>query len=138
MNLILHPPEYLKGAFIRLPASKSIANRALIIRALCAEHFRIFPLSWASDTRELVHALKKSGRVLQVGEGGTTYRFLTALLSLRPGERTLLAGPQMRQRPVKPLVDALRQLGAEISYIEKRVFPRCELWANPWPGAGWT
>ena len=61
--------------------------------------------------------------VFDVGMAGTTFRFLTALFSITEGERTLTGSERMKQRPISPLVDVLRKLGAEIHYLEKEGFP---------------
>jgi 3-phosphoshikimate 1-carboxyvinyltransferase len=112
----------LNGKF-NLPASKSISNRLLIIKVLAQSEFRISNLSDSDDTRLLQKALSFKSNVIKVGNAGTAFRFLTALLSMRPGEWILTGSKRMKSRPVGILVDALRTLGADISYLENEGFP---------------
>lgn len=106
-----------------LPASKSLSNRALVIRALAPEPFPIYHLAEADDTQRLEQLLDSQAEVLDAGPAGTTYRFLTALLAFRPGVQILTGTERMKQRPIGELVDALRRLGAHIEYLEKDGFP---------------
>jgi 3-phosphoshikimate 1-carboxyvinyltransferase len=124
-KMIVAPPagRIAKGK-VRLNGSKSIANRVQVIRALCGEHFDIQNLSNADDTLTLEGLLASSETVLDAGAGGTTYRFLTAYLATRTGEEHLLTGSKrMLERPIGILVDALRLLGADITYIENEGYP---------------
>lgn len=119
------PPEngVIRGN-ITLNGSKSIANRALIIRALTHEGFQIDNLSNADDTRILDELLKSDSNILDAGAGGTTYRFLTAYLSTCEGREVVLTGSErMQERPIRLLVDALRDLGADITYENNEGFP---------------
>lgn len=108
---------------INLPASKSESNRLLIIRALTKKPFPINNLSDADDTVILDDLLKSTNDVLNCGSGGTTFRFLLALLALKGERKLLTCSPQLKLRPVKPLVDALIKLGANINYAETEGFP---------------
>jgi 3-phosphoshikimate 1-carboxyvinyltransferase len=109
---------------IVLNGSKSICNRALIIRSLCEEDFEIKNLSNAVDTVSLDRLLKSEENVLDAGAAGTTYRFLTAYLATQSDREVVLTGSQrMKQRPIKILVEALQKLGADISYMENEGFP---------------
>jgi len=119
---ISHPNGIIKGEF-NLPASKSISNRLLIIQVLAQPEFSISNLSESEDTRLLVNALSFKNSVIKVGNAGTAFRFLTALLSFRPGEWILTGSNRMKNRPVGILVDALRILGANITYLENEGFP---------------
>ncbi|MCC7233403.1 MAG: 3-phosphoshikimate 1-carboxyvinyltransferase [Bacteroidia bacterium] len=105
-----------------LPFSKSISNRILIIRALCGGVFQIRNLSTAGDTVLLERLLNTDQRVLDSGNAGTVFRFLTAYAALRLPGRIISGNERLRQRPVAPLVNALRTLGAEIEYTEKEGF----------------
>lgn len=118
----------LSGA-VRLPGSKSISNRALIIRSLCDESFEISNLSTAQDTANLHELLIENPSVFDVGPAGTSFRFLTALLAFRNGEQILTGSERMKQRPIAPLVNALRQMGATIEYLEKEGFPPLKIGA---------
>ncbi len=117
-----HPGGPLNG-HIELTGSKSIANRALIIRALTEGDFPIHRLAAADDTVRLERLLASTDEVLDAGPAGTTFRFLTGYLSRRPGYQTLTGSQRMKERPVGILVDALRELGADIEYLEKEGYP---------------
>lgn len=116
------PPGPLRGA-IALSGSKSISNRVLIIRALCPQSFPVKGLADAKDTRLMQGLLDSGEAVLDAGAAGTTFRFLTALLSLREGTQVLTGTERMKQRPIGVLVEALRSLGADIEYLEKEGYP---------------
>ncbi|MDK2977434.1 MAG: 3-phosphoshikimate 1-carboxyvinyltransferase [Bacteroidales bacterium] len=124
MKIEIKAPVKQNDKIIHLPASKSISNRLLIIRALCEEDFNIYNLSKSNDTRVLINALNHlSVPVIDIGAAGTAMRFLTAFLSITPGERILTGSERMKQRPINILVDILRDLGAKIDYLEKDGFP---------------
>ncbi len=108
---------------VSLAGSKSISNRALIIRALCEKNFPIQHLANARDTELLLQLLESGEPVRDAGAAGTTFRFMTAFLSGQPGEQILTGTERMKQRPIGLLVDALRQLGADITYLEKEGYP---------------
>ncbi len=104
---------------VNLTASKSESNRVLIIRALCEEFFPIHNLAAAKDTETMITLLADEGSVKDVGPAGTTMRFLTAYYANTPGTWTLTGSERMKNRPIAILVDALKQLGAKIEYLEK-------------------
>jgi 3-phosphoshikimate 1-carboxyvinyltransferase len=112
----------LKGS-IQLPGSKSITNRVLIIKALCEDDFALTNFSQSEDSVTLLQLINSTEQVLDAKDGGTTLRFLTAFLAIHEGDVTLTGSERMQQRPIGPLVDALRQLGAEIEYKSKEGFP---------------
>lgn len=122
MYELSHPGTPLKG-HIELTGSKSIANRALIIRALTDGSFPIHRLAAADDTVRLERLLASEEEVLDTGPAGTTFRFLTGFLSRRPGHQVLTGSQRMKERPIGILVDALRELGADIEYTEKEGYP---------------
>lgn len=107
---------------IDLPASKSISHRALIINALCKDGGTIENLSDCDDTVVLERALQCHSGTIDVGASGTALRFLTAYLATKNGSFTLTGSPRLLQRPIAPLVDALRTLGADIQYLENDGF----------------
>jgi 3-phosphoshikimate 1-carboxyvinyltransferase len=121
-QLLSHPNPTLTGR-IALTGSKSIANRALIIRALTPGGFPIHRLAAADDTVRLERMLSSNDEVLDAGPAGTTFRFLTGYLSRRPGHQVLTGSQRMKERPIGILVDALRKLGADIEYTEKEGYP---------------
>jgi 3-phosphoshikimate 1-carboxyvinyltransferase len=112
----------IKGT-INLDGSKSISNRALIIRSLCEKDFDISYLSTSKDTTTLQSLLNSKEEVLNAGAAGTTFRFMTAYLSLQKGTQILTGSDRMKQRPIGVLVDALRKLGANIEYLENEGYP---------------
>lgn len=110
-------------AQINLPSSKSIANRALILNALSNKAYPIQNLSESDDTKVLHNALQLNGQTVDIGHAGTAMRFLTAFLSQVKGSWVLTGSDRMKQRPIKVLVDALLQLGAQITYVDQDGYP---------------
>ena len=102
-----------------LPASKSISNRLLIMGAVCGGAVEAENLSTSDDTRYLREALKSGKREIWLGHAGTALRFGLAWAAVTPGERFLHGSARLSERPVAPLVEALRSLGADISCPEK-------------------
>ncbi|WP_279086672.1 3-phosphoshikimate 1-carboxyvinyltransferase [Bacteroides acidifaciens] len=122
MRYRLSAPSAIK-ATIQLPASKSISNRALIINALAESNCIPDNLSDCDDTRVMIKALTQDEETIDIMAAGTAMRFLTAYLSVTPGERIITGTTRMQQRPIQILVNALRELGAEISYTNNEGFP---------------
>jgi 3-phosphoshikimate 1-carboxyvinyltransferase len=116
----------LKGK-IELPGSKSISNRVLIIRALAKTYFDIEGLSEADDTAIMQSALERNDMITDVGPAGTAMRFLTAYYASQPGEKVLTGSDRMKQRPIGTLVNALRALGASITYLDKEGYPPIQI-----------
>lgn len=114
--------QTIKGE-ITLSGSKSISNRALLIRALCSECFEILNLSDSDDTVTMENLLNSNSDVLDAHHAGTTFRFLTAYLSTQDGTQVLTGSERMQQRPIKALVDALNFLGADITYTKNEGYP---------------
>ena len=108
---------------VNLTASKSESNRVLIIRALCEDYFPIHNLAAAKDTETMVNLLADKGTIKDVGPAGTTMRFLTAYYANTPGSWILTGSERMKNRPIAVLVDALKELGAKIEYLEKEGCP---------------
>jgi 3-phosphoshikimate 1-carboxyvinyltransferase len=125
------PPSGPVKERITLPASKSISNRLLVIKALSEIDFRIINLSESRDTLILEQALhlisdRTSGIdpiTIDVADAGTPMRFLAALLSITPGKWLLTGNQRMQERPIGALVEALRALGAIIDYATLEGFP---------------
>jgi 3-phosphoshikimate 1-carboxyvinyltransferase len=119
------------AAEIRLTGSKSESNRALILEALSNGRVRVENLSEAADTvtlKALVTELAAGGHglsELNVGPAGTAMRFLTAYTAIKgiPAPVTITGSERMKQRPIGILTDALRTLGANISFPENNGFP---------------
>ncbi len=108
---------------IQLPSSKSISNRALIINALAGGMHRPDNLSDCDDTQVMIRALNEGGDTIDIMAAGTAMRFLTAYLSVTPGSRVITGTARMKQRPIQVLVNALRELGADIAYAANEGFP---------------
>ena len=124
MDLQLTAPQRV-SASLALPKSKSISNRALLIAALCDGAPQVLHPALCDDTAVMIEALsRQEGGTINVGAAGTAMRFLTAYFATREGITVTLDGVErMRQRPIGPLVDALRQLGARIDYLGKEGYP---------------
>ena len=113
----------LQNVVVSLPASKSISNRALIIYALSGGHQLPENLSDCDDTQVILDALRDMPEEINIKAAGTAMRFMTAYLSVMKGTHVLTGTERMKQRPIGILVDALRKLGADISYEGKEGYP---------------
>ena len=127
MRIRLYPPEKLRTE-AQIPASKSISNRALIIQALAGrnaaeEQPEVKNLSDCDDTQVMTRALSLMPHTIDIMAAGTAMRFLTAYLSITAGTHIITGTERMRHRPIGILVDALRELGAQIEYAEETGFP---------------
>jgi 3-phosphoshikimate 1-carboxyvinyltransferase len=140
-SLELKPARRAAGT-VRLPGSKSISNRVLLLAALARGDTEIGGLLDADDTRVMREALSNLGVVfsnqkikgaggafpvkkaeLFLGNAGTALRPLTAALAFSNGEYRLSGVPRMHERPIGDLVDALRGIGARVDYLGKEGFP---------------
>jgi len=143
--LDLHPIASVAGT-VKMPGSKSISNRVLLLAALARGNTLVRDLLDADDTRVMLEALKRLGvevatvasgieirgvaggfpvkdADLALGNAGTAFRPLAAALALAGGEYRLSGSPRMHERPIGDLVDALRRLGAHIEYSGTEGFP---------------
>jgi 3-phosphoshikimate 1-carboxyvinyltransferase len=134
--------------YIQLPGSKSLSNRVLLLSALAHGTTEVYNLLDSDDTRYMTAALQILGVSLEfsqdrtgcrvqgvggpfpaangelyLGNSGTDVRLLCAAVCLGKGEFTLAGDPRMEERPIKDLVDALRQLGGNIEYLHKEGYP---------------
>ena len=116
---------------IQLPSSKSISNRVLIINALSGNPELPLNVSDCDDTNVMIQWLASKPHTVDIGAAGTAMRFSTALLAVSEGEHVITGSPRMKQRPVAVLVDALRSIGADISYMENEGFPPLKIQGNP-------
>ena len=144
------PPLAGAGGSVRLPGSKSISNRVLLLAALSHGRTTVHDLLASDDTAVMLAALKQLGCAVQqdgdtavidglggqliarkatlfMGNAGTAMRPLTAALALLGGEFDLSGVPRMHERPIADLVDALRQLGCSIEYLGNEGFPPLRL-----------
>lgn len=126
-SVIVHPPSQPIRAEIRLASSKSESNRALIINALTHFKGQLENLSTARDTQTMMRLLQSSETVADVLDAGTTMRFLTAYFAVTGQHKIMTGTPRMCERPIGLLVDALRVLGATITYQQKEGYPPTEL-----------
>ena len=123
MQYTISAPDRLQHT-AQLPASKSISNRALIIHALSGGAILPENLSNCDDTEVIISALQDNPYEINIKAAGTAMRFMTAYLAVKEGEEHVLTGTErMKHRPIGVLVDALRFLGADISYVGEEGFP---------------
>lgn len=147
MNFLDLPQLLVARGIVTLPGSKSISNRALLLSALAEGRTEVRDLLLSDDIEHMLDALGIllgdplrsvgghwditgcSGRFpvteaeLYLGNAGTAFRPLTAVLALSEGDYTLTGVARMHERPIGDLVDALRQLGADIAYLGKDGYP---------------
>ncbi|WP_369407727.1 3-phosphoshikimate 1-carboxyvinyltransferase [Trinickia terrae] len=139
---------------VRLPGSKSISNRVLLLAALAEGETTITNLLDSDDTRVMLDALDKLGVLftrdgdtcvvtgtrgafvaktadLFLGNAGTAIRPLTAALAVNGGEYRVHGVPRMHERPIGDLVDGLRQIGAKIDYEANEGYPPLAIHAAP-------
>lgn len=123
MNLQLNPSKQKLSASISITGSKSESNRLLILQTLYPQ-IRILNLSNSDDTRLLQAALSSDEPVIDIHHAGTAMRFLTAYFASREGKEVTLTGSErMQERPIELLVNALRDLGADITYTRNKGYP---------------
>ena len=126
MQISLNIPQKVT-ARIELPASKSVSNRALLLQALCPRRrYGISNLAVCDDTDHMLQGVedKRAGAsLIDIGATGTAMRFLTAYLAITEGETVITGSERMQQRPIGTLVEALRTLGADITYMNKEGYP---------------
>ncbi|HSI94706.1 MAG TPA: bifunctional 3-phosphoshikimate 1-carboxyvinyltransferase/cytidylate kinase, partial [Methylophilaceae bacterium] len=152
-TLNLSPASRAEGA-IKLPGSKSISNRTLLLAALAEGTTHIRDLLASDDTARMLDALKILGVPLEqtgaddwkvtgmggafkvkeadlfLGNAGTAFRPLTAALALSGGHYKLSGVARMHERPIGDLVEALRQAGADIRYLGNEGFPPLEIFPS--------
>lgn len=123
MNIVLEQSKLKDKERIQITGSKSEANRLLILKALF-EGLEIKNLSNSDDSQVLQKALQSSDEVIDIHHAGTAMRFLTAYFSIQENREVILTGSsRMKERPIGVLVDALRMLGADISYDKNEGYP---------------
>jgi 3-phosphoshikimate 1-carboxyvinyltransferase len=155
--LTIKPILHSLDATVRVPGSKSLTNRSLLIAALADGKTRLTNALFSDDSKYFASALKTLGFDIQleesnqsmvitglggkipaqkaelfIGNAGTAARFLTAFLTLGNGEYILDGEPRMRERPIGDLIDALNQLGVEVE--AKNNCPPVEIFAKGLPG----
>ncbi len=130
MKYTISKPDNILRGRIKLPASKSISNRALIINALSYSPYPVKNLSDSDDTQVMGKVFTSNTNYFDIGHAGTAMRFLTAFLSMIVGEWTLTGSARMKERPIGILVDALNKLGAKIEYLENEGFPPLKIFGS--------
>ncbi|RYF68271.1 MAG: 3-phosphoshikimate 1-carboxyvinyltransferase [Cytophagaceae bacterium] len=122
--LLLTPPTQPVRATIALASSKSESNRALILDALTGFRCQLDNLSTARDTQTMIRLLRDTdAETADVLDAGTTMRFLTAYFALTGQTKIMTGTPRMCERPIGLLVEALRTLGAEVTYLGQDGYP---------------
>lgn len=123
MKLLLRTSKITQVSKIAITGSKSEANRMLVLQALYGS-LDIDNLSNSDDTLVLQKSLQSESDMIDIHHAGTAMRFLTAYYAIQNGKEVVLTGSsRMKERPISVLVDALRDLGADISYQYKTGFP---------------
>ncbi|GAA4268412.1 3-phosphoshikimate 1-carboxyvinyltransferase [Hyunsoonleella aestuarii] len=123
MHFILHKSEIAKQSSIQITGSKSESNRLLLLQALYPE-LNLENISNSDDSSLMTKALSSNSEVVDIHHAGTAMRFLTAYFSIQEGREVTLTGShRMKERPIKILVDALKELGADISYVGNEGYP---------------
>jgi len=119
---ILKEFQDIQGA-VSISGSKSESNRLILLRAYMS-YFKIFNLSDSDDTKLMLSAIESDKKEINIGHAGTAMRFLTSYYSsISENSKILTGSNRMKQRPISILVDALKDLGCDIEYIEKSGFP---------------
>ena len=135
--MTLKSGKVVRFGTITLPASKSESHRALMIAAYGGFEADFENLSESKDTLSVANALQsiRNGKTMSdIADCGTAARFLATYLACREGNWLLTGTERMRQRPMAPLVDALRALGADIQYVENEGCLPLSIKGNPIPG----
>ncbi len=124
MDILLHVVENTKiNEEITISGSKSESNRLLILQNLFPE-LTIKNLSDSDDSVHMQHALSTDKETVDIGHAGTAMRFLTSYFAVKEGREVVLTGSErMQNRPIEILVNALKDLGANISYEDKVGYP---------------
>ncbi|MCO4820903.1 MAG: 3-phosphoshikimate 1-carboxyvinyltransferase [Flavobacteriaceae bacterium] len=123
MNLSLLKSNVNLKSEIKVTGSKSESNRLLLLQALFSD-IEINNISNSDDAVVMQKGLKSQTNVIDIHHAGTAMRFLTAFFATQEGREVLLTGSErMQERPIKTLVDALKQLGARITYEKNEGFP---------------
>jgi len=123
MNVSLAFSALKKKASVSISGSKSETNRLLLLQALYP-NLILENTSNSDDSEVMIKALASNDKDIDIHHAGTAMRFLTAYFAIQENRAVIVTGsPRMKERPIKILVDALRQLGADISYVENEGFP---------------
>ncbi|WP_394759854.1 3-phosphoshikimate 1-carboxyvinyltransferase [Flavobacterium sp.] len=123
MNLKLNQSICKLQSSIKISGSKSETNRLLLLKALYP-NLVLENVSNSDDSEVMIKTLISNESVIDIHHAGTAMRFLTAYFAMQEGREIILTGSsRMKERPIKILIEALQQLGAEIEYLENKGFP---------------
>jgi|TARA_B100001564_G_scaffold343244_1_gene339629 3-phosphoshikimate 1-carboxyvinyltransferase len=123
VQIFLKKSNINTDSYLIITGSKSESNRCLLLKALFND-ITIENLSNSDDTELMKNALSSNHSLIDIHHAGTAMRFLTAYFATQNGRKTILTGSsRMKERPIRILVDALRNLGAKIEYSENEGFP---------------
>ena len=123
MILVSLPKNIIKGN-LQITGSKSESNRLLLLNQLFNQALTLQNVSNSVDSQLMQNALGNTGDVIDIHHAGTAMRFLTAYFAIQDGRSVTLTGSdRMKQRPIAILVEALNQLGADITYLENEGYP---------------
>ncbi|GAA4234366.1 3-phosphoshikimate 1-carboxyvinyltransferase [Postechiella marina] len=123
MSITLQKSKVAKQSSIQITGSKSESNRLLLLQALYPS-IVLNNISNSDDSQLMTKALASSSDVIDIHHAGTAMRFLTAFLAVQEGKEVVITGSKrMKERPMQILVEALQDLGADISYVENDGFP---------------
>lgn len=123
MQIFLKKSNINTDSYLIITGSKSESNRCLLLKALFND-ITIENLSNSDDTELMKNALSSNHSLIDIHHAGTAMRFLTAYFATQNGRKIILTGSsRMKERPIRILVDALRNLGAKIEYSENEGFP---------------
>lgn len=123
MDVFLEKSQLKSGVTLKISGSKSETNRLLILQKLFG-NIQLYNESDSDDSEILAKALACNDEVVDVHHAGTAMRFLTAYYAIQPLKEVVLTGSErMKERPIGVLVDALRDLGADIIYLDKEGYP---------------
>lgn len=123
MHITLHKSNIVRQSSIKITGSKSESNRLLLLKALYPE-LSLENVSNSDDSNLMTNALGSLSDIVDIHHAGTAMRFLTAFFSVQEGRKVTLTGSKrMKERPIKILVEALKDLGADISYLENEGLP---------------
>ncbi|MDG2455094.1 MAG: 3-phosphoshikimate 1-carboxyvinyltransferase [Bacteroidia bacterium] len=124
-----HPTGILEGS-IKLPSSKSISNRMLVLQKLYEPSIKLDNLSSANDSVLLKNILESDSQQIDVQDAGTAFRFLVAVTAIGKGDYVIQGTQRLHERPIRDLVDALKLFGADITYLEKEGFAPLRIVGN--------
>lgn len=123
MQIFLKKSNINADSYLIITGSKSESNRCLLLKALFND-ITIENLSNSDDTELMKNALSSNHSLIDIHHAGTAMRFLTAYFATQNGRKIILTGSsRMKERPIRILVDALRNLGAKIEYSKNEGFP---------------